>query len=199
MHHETLHFCVSLILLIALTFYWIAIKLFILDFDTAKTDIRLLSVIYNVPKDRSFIFICRHYCRLSEAEVVRFYNLIVDRNALVVASDYAFRCGWIGSIPSGNGSRIGLALPGRWPAFLLTTVAVHEMFHLIRHVSGHASLTSERLRSIVNIQRFLLTLREECIVWRKTWRVDQIGSLILLTAGISFPIMYGMLTYIVYG
>lgn len=85
------------------------------------------------------------------------------------------RGGWVGYHPWHGRYALGLADYGL--AFVNTAVAVHELFHLMRHVQGHARFEDEAVAKGWNLIR--LSTREEGLVWWKTWNATPVGVVVI--------------------
>jgi hypothetical protein len=165
------------------------------EFTNTIRDHHLEQTLLSVFSDSSFSLICKHYCMLSEAEADELIRLFEDESQFRIANDYVFSGGWVGQVP--GETYYGVALSRHWPTYILWSVAIHEMFHLVRHVQGHAPFEAEANLRFYHLRRFRLMLNEEIIVWRKTLRVDQIGALCVFLPFIAFASSYIVATLLI--
>jgi hypothetical protein len=187
---------ISVAIVVFLLIYLIVIRVAKLRFDSQPVDARLLSVLISVTQDMNFRWICNNYCQITYKQSDELFDLLNNPQRLRICADYIFRNGWVGYLPQEE--CYGLALPRRWPAFLLWTATCHELFHLVRHVQGIATFEQEASFPVFSLQRFWFCLSEEVVVWHKTSRVDQIGTMIVLTPFLSLPLMYMLLVLYVW-
>jgi hypothetical protein len=188
---------IALIYIIILLLFILLLHLTPINFRSIDRHPVLAQFVLNVPTDSNFQVICQQYCELTDRDVARLHNILTNPYELRIQADYWFRNGWIGMRRGED--FIGLALPARWPAFFLWTATVHELFHLVRHVQGvrtggrqGCTFDWERRYYVLDPRRMVGGFVEEWIIWRKTARVDQIGTVTILTVLLSFPVMYGM-------
>ena len=121
------------------------------------------------------------WCRADDAQIKKFDDMIRGAmDACVASKEFQLdlyrigilRGGWIG-LHAATG-RYGFGLADYGSSVVARTVATHELFHLMRHVQGHARFETEaRMRGV---PLFKLMVREELFVWWKTSCVSPVGT-----------------------
>lgn len=153
-------------------------------------------------EDPLFLLICFRACEANSEDLDRFLTLV--RNAvaeskepapalpvpLELMTDRPLRGGWVGLHPDAARCHYALALPASH-SLLGHTAAVHELFHLFRHVQGVATFEHEAALGFVRGARF--RCHEEFVVWRKTWAVAFFGTSLILIGFVAVGVSLGFL------
>ncbi|MCU0704717.1 MAG: hypothetical protein MUF18_12135 [Fimbriiglobus sp.] len=156
-----------------------------------STSGRLREVTEEVARDEDFLTLCEDMCETSGEQMRTFRRLLrgaVTRQSgtpLGLFNASPLLGGKIGLLrPPVAGRRYGLDLPHLWPDLLLYAATVHELLHLIRHVRGDA--TFEREAAMKGLAGFAFRMREERIVWQKSFMVAPVGTSLIVFLALAF-------------
>jgi len=100
------------------------------------------------------------------------------------------RGGWIGRLhhPMGTSYALAIANYPSWAGIVARAAAIHELFHMMRHIQKIATFEDELTWRF--FKRFRITMREEGYVWLKSIAVAPVGTFIIGYSWFALAILF---------